>query len=107
MKETADKMAAKGRGSDNVIAHLTGGEVVVPVEVLNEFPTLRKSLSNAFENMGLNPAQYVAGHGENSINPETGASEFLYIRKSKRLLRKLLKKLVVLLTMFLVLTILL
>ena len=37
MKETADKMAAKGRGSDNVIAHLTGGEVVVPVEVLNEF----------------------------------------------------------------------
>ena len=69
MKETAVKMAAKGRGSDNVIAHLTGGEVVVPVEVLNEFPTLRKSLSNAFENMGLNPAQYVAGHGENSINP--------------------------------------
>ena len=77
MKETADKMAAKGRGSDNVIAHLTGGEVVVPVEILNEFPTLRKSLSNAFENMGLNPAQYVAGHGENSINPETGAPEFI------------------------------
>ena len=58
MKETADKMAAKGRGSDNVIAHLTGGEVVVPVEVLNEFPTLRKSLSNALKT-GLNPAQYV------------------------------------------------
>mgnify|MGYP003111002560 CR=1 FL=1 len=93
MKETADKMAAKGRGGDNVIAHLTGGEVVVPVEVLNEFPTLRKSLSNAFENMGLNPAQYVAGHGENSVNPQTGASEFFVHDKIKKGLKKLTKEL--------------
>ena len=92
MKETADKMAAKGRGGDNVIAHLTGGEVVVPVEVLNEFPTLRKSLSNAFENMGLNPAQYVAGHGENSINPETGASEFFVHKKIKKAIKKVTKE---------------
>ena len=92
MKETADKMAAKGRGSDNVIAHLTGGEVVVPVEVLNEFPTLRKSLSNAFENMGLNPAQYVAGHGENSINPETGAPEFIVHKKIKKAIKKVTKE---------------
>ena len=92
MKETADKMAAKGRGSDNVIAHLTGGEVVGPVEVLNEFPTLRKSLSNAFENMGLNPAQYVAGHGENSINPETGAPEFIVHKKIKKAIKKVTKE---------------
>ena len=49
-------------------------------------------LSNAFENMGLNPAQYVAGHGENSINPETGAPEFIVHKKIKKAIKKVTKE---------------
>ena len=70
-------LAQFGRGGDTAMAHVTPGETVVPQEVANRLPGGRTALARAFKDSGANPEQYVVGE-QNSINPATGAPEFLY-----------------------------
>jgi len=69
---------------DNAIpAHLTNGEFVVPVQVLNVVPNLQEQLAELFALVEININQYTVGHPDNSINPNTGYPEFLW-KKIKR-----------------------
>jgi len=66
---------------DNAIpAHLTNGEFVIPVQVVNVVPNLQEQLTELFTVGELNINQYTVGHPDNSINPTTGYPEF-FIKK--------------------------
>jgi len=64
-----------GRGGDTLIAHVTPGEVVVPMELISNEMAMRK-LRSLFEKHDVDMDQYTVGHESNSINPETGNPEF-------------------------------
>jgi hypothetical protein len=74
MDDEYEDMAEKGRGTDEVMGHLTVGEIVLPVELAQK---LEPMLKKEFEAMDLDIEQYTVGHEKNSINPETGCPEFL------------------------------
>jgi hypothetical protein len=74
MDDKYDDMAEKGRGTDEVMGHLTVGEIVLPVELAQK---LESMLKKEFEAMDLDIEQYTVGHEKNSINPKTGCPEFL------------------------------
>jgi len=71
---TAQEMAHLGRFGDQVIAHLTPGEVAVPPEV--QTPKVMHDISQAFQKFGVSPAQFTAGSPASSTNPNTGAPEY-------------------------------
>lgn len=72
-KEDMEDMAEKGKNGDEVMGHLTPGEVVLPVPLVEKLgPAIRK----AFEAMDLDMDQYTVGHEKNKINEESGCPEF-------------------------------
>jgi hypothetical protein len=75
MDDKYDDMAEKGRGTDEVMGHLTVGEIVLPVELAQK---LEPMLKKEFEAMDLDIEQYTVGHEKNSINPKTGFPEFFF-----------------------------
>ena len=76
MGKSVRALAKQGRAGDTEVAHLTPGEVVVPKRVWQADPGLRQQAAAAMAQAGLDPAQYVVGHPNNSRNPSTGAREF-------------------------------
>ena len=80
-----------GRGTDSLMGHLTAGELVVPVEVLDASPMLKKVLADTFADEGLELAQYIVGDELNMRNPTTGQPEF-FIKKIFKGIKKVVKK---------------
>lgn len=79
MLEQAMEVAAdKGRGGDNMVAHLTRGEVVIPKQLLERDPKLRESLAQVFQSNGGTLDEFTVGHETNKINPETKQPEFYW-----------------------------
>jgi hypothetical protein len=72
-KEDMEDMAEKGRNGDTVMGHLTPGEVVLPLPLVQK---LAEPLKKAFEAAGMDMDQYTVGHEKNSINEESGCPEF-------------------------------
>jgi hypothetical protein len=70
----AQVLALQGRGGDSSIAHLTPGEIVVPLSVLT--PDLRRKLAQAAREAGIDPLTLIVGGERNAINPRTGQMEF-------------------------------
>ena len=81
------ELAIHGRYGDNMIGHLTPGEMVLPRPIADD-PVLKRQLFDAFERHELNPYQYQVGHFENSINPLTGAPEFGFFKKLGKSIKK-------------------
>ena len=75
MRPTPDALEDAGRGTDNVLGHLTTGELVVPVVIVNN-PEYRKTLEDMFSAIGVNFNEFLVGDSANKINPETGYPEF-------------------------------
>jgi len=75
MKAHLNEAADKGRKGDSYLAHMTGGELVLPKEFAND-PQIRALIDAKFKSNGVSTDQYVVGNKENSINPETGQPEF-------------------------------
>lgn len=73
--EEMDQMAAQGEGGDTTMGHLTPGEVVIPVSLLED-PEIMAALQDMFDTQGINMEQYVVGNESNSVNAETGYPEF-------------------------------
>lgn len=71
-----EKLAAKGRGGDNMVAHMMGGEMVIPPQVMMAHPELQEAVAKAFQSMGADPKEFVAGSPNQKINPKTGMPEF-------------------------------
>lgn len=75
MKEHLNEAADKGRKGDTYLAHMTGGELVLPKEFASD-PQIRALIDAKFKSHGVSTDQYVVGSKENNINPETGQPEF-------------------------------
>ena len=97
-KKAAGMMADFGRNGDTYIVHAAEGETVLPMEVLDKNPKLKKMIFKQMEDMGLDPQRYVVGNELNSINPVTGQPEFFLaliaktIKKAVKAVVKVVKK---------------
>ena len=91
IRKAADMLADFGRNGDTYIIHAAKGETVLPLEVLESNPRLKKMLFKQIEEMGLDPERYIVGNELNSINPVTGKPEFFFgkiFRAIKRVFKK-------------------
>ena len=78
IRSAANMLEQFGREGDIYIVHAAEGETVVPMEVLEKSPRLKKMLFAQMQEMGLAPERYVIGNKLNSINPVTGKPEFFF-----------------------------
>ncbi len=89
---TMEEGAEAGREGDTILAHLTPGELVVPLAMLQADEEFAMFMQTAFEEAGVPFNQYVVGHEENSINPETGHPEFGFLSSVGKFFKKSVKK---------------
>ena len=84
-KNFVSKIGGLGRYEDTYIVHAAEGETVVPMEVLDRNPVLKKRLFKTMMEMGIEPGRYIVGNELNSKNPVTGQPEFFLKRIKKAL----------------------
>ena len=77
-KSFVSKIGGLGRYEDTYIVHAAEGETVVPMEVLDQNPLLKKRLFKTMVDMGIEPGRYIVGNELNSKNPVTGQPEFFF-----------------------------
>jgi hypothetical protein len=80
MQDALEDAAEAGRGEDTLLAHVARGEIVLPLPLAND-PEIKALLAKKFKAADINMNQYVVGHKDNSINPETGLPEFKWFKK--------------------------
>ena len=88
-KSFVSKIGGLGRYEDTYIVHAAEGETVVPMEVLDRNPLLKKRLFKTMVDMGIEPGRYIVGNELNSKNPVTGQPEF-FLKKIVSQIRKAL-----------------
>ena len=76
LKKAVKKAARLGEGRDKIMAHLSPGEIVLPIGFQEKFPAVGEALRQAFKKSGLDYEQFVAGSSSNKINSRTGAPMF-------------------------------
>ena len=86
-KSFVSSLGGLGRYEDTYIVHAAEGETVVPMEVLDRNPALKKRLFQSMMDMGIEPGRYIVGNELNSRNPVTGQPEF-FLKQIGRRLRK-------------------
>ena len=86
-KSFVSKIGGLGRYEDTYIVHAAEGETVVPMEVLDQNPVLKKRLFKTMIEMGIEPGRYIVGNELNSKNPVTGQPEF-FLKKIVDRLKK-------------------
>ena len=86
-KSFVSSLGGLGRFEDTYIVHAAEGETVVPMEVLDKNPALKKRLFKTMMDMGIEPGRYIVGNELNSRNPVTGQPEF-FLKQIGRRLRK-------------------
>ena len=74
-EEEITMMADEGRGGDVTMGHLTPGELVIPLEMVED-PEIMSILEDAFNAYEMDIERYTVGSEANSINPDTGYPEF-------------------------------
>jgi len=84
-KNFVSKIGGLGRYEDTYIVHAAEGETVVPMEVLDRNPLLKKRLFKTMVDMGIEPGRYIVGNELNSKNPVTGQPEFFFKKIVDRL----------------------
>jgi hypothetical protein len=88
-KNFVSSIGGLGRYEDTYIVHAAEGETVVPMEVLDRNPLLKKRLFKTMVDMGIEPGRYIVGNELNSKNPVTGQPEF-FLKKIVSQIRKAL-----------------
>jgi hypothetical protein len=88
-KNFVSSIGGLGRYEDTYIVHAAEGETVVPMEVLDQNPVLKKRLFKTMVEMGIEPGRYIVGNELNSKNPITGQPEF-FLKKIIKQIRKAL-----------------
>ena len=86
-KSFVSSLGGLGRFEDTYMVHAAEGETVVPMEVLDRNPVLKKRLFKTMVDMGIEPGRYIVGNELNSINPVTGQPEF-FLKKIVKGIRK-------------------
>tara|TARA_A100001515_G_scaffold144313_1_gene147978 strand:+ start:176 stop:1651 length:1476 start_codon:yes stop_codon:yes gene_type:complete len=90
-QRAAELLKEFGRNGDTYIVHAAEGETVLPMEVLNQNPRLKKMIWKQLTDMGIEPERYVVGNKLNSINPVTGQPEF-FIKSVFKSLKRTAKR---------------
>jgi hypothetical protein len=93
MSEIANRMAQMGRGGDSFVVHASEREMMVPREVVENNPALRRQIMESIAAEGGDPQAYIVGSDANSINPMTGQREF-FLKKLVRGIKKAVKAVV-------------
>jgi hypothetical protein len=93
MGSMAMELSQAGRGGDTMLAHLTPGEVILPLGMMDD-PAFERAVENRFNQLDLDPEEYVAGMGIASLNPVTGLEEFGFFKKIAKGVKKVVKKVV-------------
>ena len=91
MRDVAERMAQMGRGGDNFVVHASEREMMVPREVVENNPQLRRQIMQSIAAEGADPNAYIVGNDANSINPMTGQREF-FLKKLVRGIKNVVKK---------------
>ena len=86
-KSFVSSLGGLGRFEDTYIVHAAEGETVIPMEVLDKNPALKKRLFKTMMDMGIEQGRYIVGNELNSRNPVTGQPEF-FLKQIGRRLRK-------------------
>ena len=84
-KNFVSSIGGLGRFEDTYIVHAAEGETVIPMEVLDRNPLLKKRLFKSMIDMGIEPGRYIVGNELNSKNPVTGQPEFFLKKVVDRL----------------------
>ena len=84
-KNFVSSIGGLGRFEDTYIVHAAEGETVIPMEVLDQTPLLKKRLFKSMIEMGIEPGRYIVGNELNSKNPVTGQPEFFLKKVVDRL----------------------
>lgn len=94
-----ERLQSFGRSGDELIAHMTPGELVVPADILKQNPEVQEMIFAEMRLAGIeDPESYIVGSGANSINPETGLPEFFFkkvfrsVKKAVKSVAKVVKK---------------
>ena len=91
LQESLNIAKGLGRFEDDHIAHVATGETVVPKGILDANPELRKMLYNQFQELQVNPEEFVVGSPAMKINPVTGQPEF-FLKSLTKGLEKIAEK---------------
>ena len=86
-KNFVSSLGGLGRYGDTYMIHAEEGETVVPMEVLDRNPVLKKRLFKSMKALGIDPGRYIVGNDLNSLNPLTGQPEF-FLKKIIGQIRK-------------------
>ncbi len=70
------RMAAQGRVSDSMLAHVTPGDMVIPRDAWMSDPGILQRVKRVMDQEGADYRSHMVGSGYESINPETGQPEF-------------------------------
>ena len=73
--QAMDVMADEGRVTDDVMAHLTHGEIVIPLSIAHN-KKAAQMIAMMFELAGEDISQFIVGSPNQKINPKTGHPEF-------------------------------
>jgi hypothetical protein len=71
-------MGSMGRYGDDMVGHLSHGDVVIPRAIVLEHPEFLTKFKKAMEDNDADYRSHVAGSGYENKNPHTGASEFFF-----------------------------
>lgn len=71
-------MGAMGRYGDDMVGHLSHGDVVIPRAIVLEHPEFLTKFKKVMEDNQADYRTHVAGSGYENKNPQTGASEFFF-----------------------------
>jgi len=82
-KNFVSSIGGLGRYEDTYMVHAAEGETVIPMEVLDRNPLLKKRLFKTMVEMGIEPGRYIVGNELNSKNPVTGQPEFFLKKLGK------------------------
>tara|TARA_R100001509_G_scaffold66569_1_gene36983 strand:- start:908 stop:2869 length:1962 start_codon:yes stop_codon:yes gene_type:complete len=93
MADMAVQLSQAGRGPDTTLAHLAPGEVVLPPQMMAD-ADFERIVGERFEELDLDPEQYVVGSGIASLNPITGLEEFGWFKKTWKSVKKVAKKVI-------------
>lgn len=76
-----------GRKGDDVIGHLTKGEIVIPKELASD-KDFKAVLTEYFKGNGVSLEKFTVGSDKNAINPKTGYKEFGFFSKVLREIKR-------------------
>lgn len=69
-------MSTMGRNGDNMVGHLSHGDVVIPREIVLQNPEFLTKFKKAMQDNNQDYRGHIAGSGYENKNPHTGAPEF-------------------------------